>query len=59
MIHVYEWQANWDKQTQFLSQKLKQEQMNEFQMLKSPHLLPSISHSDTGGMTTNAPAFSS
>ena len=44
--------------TQFLSEKLKQEQGNEFQMPKSHHRLPSISHLDTEGMITDAHAFS-
>lgn len=44
--------------TQFLSEKLKQEQGSEFQMPKSHHLLPSISHLDTEGMITNIHAFS-
>lgn len=44
--------------TQFLSEKLKQEQGSEFQMPKSHHPLPSISHLDTEGMITNIHAFS-
>lgn len=42
--------------TQFLSEKLKQKQGNEFP--KSHHALPGISHLDTEGMITNAHAFS-
>lgn len=44
--------------TQFLSEKLKQEQGNEFQMPKSHHPLPNISHLDTEGMITDVHAFS-
>lgn len=44
--------------TQFVSQKLKPEQVNEFQMPRSHPPFPSTSHSDTGGMIANARAFS-
>lgn len=45
--------------TQFLPEKLIREQQgNEFQMPKSHHPLPRISHLDTEGMITNIHAFS-
>lgn len=44
--------------TQFLSEKRKQEQGNEFQMPKSHHPSPSTFHLDTEGMITNVHAFS-